>query len=134
MDGLGYDTLALAQHREDLVVSLLMSMFRGGGMRTMGANVPADAGTKRLIRPLCLVPESLVVEAAGRLSLPKFKKCPYIEKVDHEGDRQFIRDLLGDLEGRFPGVAHAILKSMTDVRVQHLLDTRHLDCLREAES
>jgi len=127
MDRLGYGTLALAQHREDLVASLLMSMFRGGGMRTMGANVPADAGTKRLIRPLCFVPEELIVEAAAKMRLPKFSKCPYIDKVDGQGDRQFVRNLMDDLDSRFPGVSHAILKSMTDVRVKHLLDSRYLE-------
>ena len=127
MDRLGYGTLALAQHREDLVASLLMSMFRGGGMRTMGANVPADGGTKRLIRPLCFVPEELIVEAAETMRLPRFKKCPFIDEVDRQGDRQFVRNLMEDLEERFPGVSHAILRSMTDVRVEHLLDNRYLE-------
>lgn len=126
MDRLGFGTLALGQHRDDLVASLLMSLFRGGGVRTMGPNVPADGGRKRLIRPLCLVPEELIVETADRMRLPVLKKCLYIEDVDDEGDRQFVRDLVRDLDSRFPGVSHAILTSMADVRVEHLLDTRYL--------
>jgi len=127
MDRLGYRTLALAHHCEDLVVSLLMSMFRGGGMKTMGPNVPADGGTKRLIRPLCKVTKELIAEAAREMQVPVFGKCPYITQINRGGDREFLKNLLRDLNSRFPGIAQAILRSMGDVRIKHLLDTRYLD-------
>jgi len=130
MDRLGCRTLALGHNREDLVASLLISMFRGHGLKTMAPNVPADKGSKRLIRPLCLVPEPLIVQAAQEMNLPTLRKCPFIQKVDQDGDRQFVRNLLQSLDARFLNVAQAILTSMADVRCEHLLDRRYLDRMK----
>ena len=45
-DRLGCNVIALGQQLDDLCASLLMALFRGGGLKTMGPNVPADASTK----------------------------------------------------------------------------------------
>lgn len=76
-----------------------MSLFRGNGLKTMGAHVPADAGSKRLIRPLCYVPKSLVHEAALDLGFPEVKSCPYLHLLDETGDRAYLHRLLADLGG-----------------------------------
>jgi tRNA 2-thiocytidine biosynthesis protein TtcA len=117
--------IALGQHLDDLCVTLLMSLFRGGGLKTMGPNVPADHGRKRLIRPLCWVPESLIRDAAVRFRFPRIESCDYHSQLE-AGDRAFLREELNRLDARFPGVRHAMLHGLRDVRVAHLLDRRYL--------
>ena len=129
-DRLGCNKIALGQQLDDLAVSLLMSLFRGNGLKTMGPHVPADAGTKRLIRPLCYVPKSLVHEAAVDFGFPVVKSCPYLHVLDETGDRAFILRLLGDLDGHFPNLRQSILASLKRVEPDHLLDPRFIGCLK----
>jgi tRNA 2-thiocytidine biosynthesis protein TtcA len=129
-DRLGCNKIALGQQLDDLVASTLMSLFRGHGLKTMGPHVPADAGSKRLIRPLCYVPKTLVHEAALEFAFPTVKSCPYLHLLDESGDRAFILRLLEDLDGHFPNLRQNILASLKCVETEHLLDTRFLGCLR----
>lgn len=125
-DRLDCNSLALGQQLDDLCVSLLIALFRGGGLKTMGPNVPADAASKRLIRPLCLIPKSRIHEFALIADYPRIKSCPYERQLQESGDRAFIGQLLKDLEARFPDIKSAMLHGMGDVRLAHLLDLRYL--------
>lgn len=125
-DAVPANVIALGHHLDDLCASFLMSLFRGGGLKTMGPHVSADSGTKRLIRPLCLVSRRLIEEAARDLHLPRFGECDYHDRVREHGDREFVERLLGELDERFPGVRHAMLRSLSDLRPAHLLDVRFL--------
>ena len=125
MDELGCNKLALGQHLDDLCASFLISLFRGGGLKTMGPNVPADGGKYRLIRPLWGCRKALIHEAALSFGLPKVRSCPYEERL-REGDRHFMGELIAQLEERFPDVVAAMRHSMGDLRPAHLLDRRFL--------
>jgi tRNA(Ile)-lysidine synthase TilS/MesJ len=96
----------------------------------MGPNVPADAASKRLIRPLCLVAKDRIHRIAQMAQYPKLKSCPYEQKLQQDGDRFFLEQLLRQLEPRFRDVKSAMLHCMSDVRLAHLLDTRYLDYLQ----
>ena len=129
-DKLQCNKIALGQQLDDLCVSLLIALFRGGGLKTMGPNVPADAASKRLIRPLCLVAKDRIHEIAQIANYPKFKSCPYEQKLQQDGDRFFLEQLLRQLEPKFRDLKSAMLHCMSDVRLAHLLDTRYLDFLQ----
>lgn len=120
--------LALGQHLTDLCTSFLMSVFRGGGIKTMGPNVPADGGNARLIRPLWSVTKSQIHQVAVPFDFPKIRSCPYEESLRQDGDRYYIEELIRNLEkeGRFPDLQAAMRKSMGDIRLGHLLDKKHL--------
>jgi tRNA 2-thiocytidine biosynthesis protein TtcA len=124
---LNCNKLVLGQHLDDLCVSLLMSLFRGGGLKTMGPHVAADSGRKQLIRPLCLAPKALLVRAAAEFNLPEAPDCPYKEQLKAEGDRAYLETLLTRLEVKFPAIRQTMLHSMGDLRPEHLLDPRFLD-------
>ena len=130
---LSCNKLALGQHLDDLCVSFLMSLFHGGGLKTMGPNVPADGGNARLIRPLWGLRKPAIHEAAELFGFPKPQSCPYQGLLDERGDRHFLEQLLQDLETRFPHLHEAMRKSLRDLRPQHLLDPRFLDCLKPQE-
>lgn len=125
-DRLGCNVLVLGQHLDDLCVSLLMSLLRGNGLKTMGPHVRADHGRKRLIRPLCQVPERLLIEAAREFAFPDFGVCDYLPAITAHGDRAALERLLADLDHSFPGVRHHMLQSMRNLQPGHLLDTRFL--------
>lgn len=123
---LGCGKLALGQHLDDLCASLLLSLFRGGGIRTMGPNVPADSGKMRVIRPLCLVTEASTRQMAVLAEYPDFGRCGYEDQVDAEGDRAFLENLIDGLGDRFGNIRKHLLHSMSDLRPGHLLDPRYL--------
>ena len=116
--------IALGHHRDDLCVTFLMNLLRGGGLRTMGPNVPADAGRRRVIRPLCYAPKSLIETVAESLGFPADEKCPHAARLEARGDRAYLEKLLEELESRFPGAGNAFLHSLADLRPDHLLDRR----------
>ena len=126
-DRLGCNKIALGQQLDDLCVSMLMALFRGGGLKTMGPNVAADAGTKRLIRPLCMLSKERIRKFSAKMAYPRVRSCPFHERLLAEGDRHYLEKLLEQLEGRFQNVRGAMLKGMGDVRLAHLLDKRYLD-------
>ena len=123
-DELNCNKIALGHHRDDLCVTFLMNLFRGAGLKTMAPNVSADAGSKRVIRPLCYAPKSLVELAAEGFYFPPMNRCDYAEQLKTTGDRAKAERLLIELESRFPGAGKQMLRSMSDLRPDHLLDPR----------
>jgi len=124
-DKLNCNKIALGQQLDDLCASLLLSLFRGGGLKTMGPNVPADSGSKRLIRPLCTIHKSQIHEFAQIMEYPQIRSCPYQDRLKEDGDRAFLENLLQSLGQHFGDVKGAMLNSMGDIRLAHLLDTRY---------
>ncbi|MBC8207475.1 MAG: tRNA 2-thiocytidine(32) synthetase TtcA [Kiritimatiellales bacterium] len=129
-DELNCNKLVLGHHRDDLCVSLLMSLFRGKGIKTMSPNIAADSGTKRLIRPLCYAPKKLIEESAGAFDFPNIGNCDYSEQLDQDGDRATLERLFHTLEETFPNIGKSMLHSMGDLRPETLLDKRFLDHLK----
>ncbi len=125
---IGANKLVLGHHRDDLCVSLLMGLFRGTGLKTMGPNVPGDAGRLRVIRPLCYAPKDLIETAAAPFGFPDLGKCDYSDALEHAGDRARLERLLKELEPEFPSLGKNMLHSLQDIRPGYLLDKKYLDC------
>lgn len=117
--------LVLGHHRDDLCVSLLMGLFRGSGLKTMGPNVKGDGGKLRVIRPMCFAPKDLIERAAEQFQFPDIGTCDYSDQLDKSGDRAKIERLLKTLETDFPNIGKHMLHSMKDVRPDYLLDPQH---------
>ena len=118
---LNCNRLALGQHLDDIVISFLMSVCRGQGLSTMSPVVePKKKGQPTIIRPLALVPESVIAEYAGTLDLPDTGKCIYKEQLN-SGDRKFFKDILKDLEERIPDIRSNVARSLKKVESDHLL-------------
>ncbi|MDZ8120447.1 ATP-binding protein [Pontiella agarivorans] len=120
------DKLVLGHHRDDLCVSLLMGLFRGTGLKTMGPNVSGDGGKLRVIRPMCYAPKDLIESAAEPFDFPDLGNCDYAEQLETSGDRARLERLLKTLETDFPGLGKSMLHSMKDLRPGHLLDKKYL--------
>ncbi|QBG46648.1 tRNA 2-thiocytidine(32) synthetase TtcA [Verrucomicrobia bacterium S94] len=124
---IGAGKLVLGHHRDDLCTSLLMGLFRGTGLKTMGPNVPGNAGKLRVIRPMCYAPKSLIETAAESFDFPDLGQCDYSEQLDRTGDRARLERLLKTLESDFPNLGKSMLRSMKDIRPGHLLDRDYLN-------
>jgi tRNA 2-thiocytidine biosynthesis protein TtcA len=89
----GYNSLALAQHLDDLAESFLMSAFHGGQLRTMKAHYRNDAGDLRIIRPLVYARERQTAEFARAAKLPVIRdNCPACFRMPTQ--RQHMKELL----------------------------------------
>jgi len=118
--------LALGQHFDDIATSFLMSLFRGQGLTTMGPNVAAKTKEHvRVIRPFALVPESLIVRCRDEFELPEAGACRYEERLA-DGDRAYFRGLLDTLSERIPNLRSQMLRSLSNLQPEYLLDPRFL--------
>lgn len=107
----GYGVLVLAQHLDDLAESLLMSLFRGGQLRTMKAHYRNDAGDLRIIRPLVYARERQTAAFAQAAGLPVVPdSCPAC--FDMPTERERIKRLLAAEEAVNPQVFQSMLHAM----------------------
>jgi tRNA(Ile)-lysidine synthase TilS/MesJ len=107
----GYNVLALAQHLDDLAESLLMSLFRGGQLRTMKAHYRNDVGDLRIIRPLVYARERQTAAFAKSGGLPEVPdSCPAC--FDMPTERERMKRLLAAEEAENPQVFQSMLHAM----------------------
>ena len=113
--------LALGQHLDDIVSSMLISLCRGQGVTTMAPKVqPDDPEHPVIIRPLALVPEALIVEYTSTLDLPKAGICRYREQLQ-QGDRVYFKGVIDELSRYIPDLRSNIAHSLSKVETDHLL-------------
>ncbi len=114
--------VALGHHREDLIETLLLNIFFSGQIKSMPPRLVADDGQHEVIRPLAYVPEVELVELARAHAFPVVP-CRLCGSQD--GQRKFIKGLLGELSGHSRHIRGNILQALTQVHLTHLLDGRH---------
>jgi len=121
----GYTALALGQHADDIVESLLLSAFHNGALRTMKACYAVDGGL-RVIRPLAGARERATRDFAYAAGLPVIPdNCPACFSAPKQRAR--VKQLLRR-EGRtFPNLFSSLLAAS-----QPLLDARVPPLLRAA--
>jgi tRNA(Ile)-lysidine synthase TilS/MesJ len=81
---------------------------------------PKKAGQPTVIRPLALVPESVIAAYAETLDLPGAGNCIYKQQLQ-SGDRMFFKEMLKDLEKRIPDIRSNVARSLKKVEIDHLL-------------
>ena len=113
--------LALGQHLDDIISSMLISLCRGQGVTTMAPRViPDDPGNPVIIRPLALVPEALVAQCAEDFGIEVGGICRYKEQLE-AGDRVYFKNLISQLAGHIPDLRSNIAHSLQKVEIDHLL-------------
>ena len=120
--GMGCSKIALGHHRDDLIESLLLSMFFAGKMRSMPPKLRADDGRNTVIRPLCFSAEADIAAFARSAEFPIIPcdLCGTQENLQ----RRRVKRLLSDVERDHPGVRASIFAAMGNVMSAHLLDAR----------
>jgi tRNA 2-thiocytidine biosynthesis protein TtcA len=114
--------IALGHHRDDLIESLLMSMFFTGKLRSMPPRLRSDDGRNVVIRPLCYAIEADIASFAEEKKFPLIPcdLCGSQENLQ----RKRVKAMLTQLESEHPGVRASLLGAMGNVMPEHLLDPR----------
>lgn len=107
---LGCNKVAYAHHREDLIETMLLSLFYEGRFYAFSPYTYLDRMDLTVIRPLMLIPEADIKGFQNKYKLPVCKNpCP----VDGHTKREYVKKLTKQWEHENPGVKsrlfHAIL-------------------------
>ena len=116
----GYNKIALGHHRDDLIRSLLMSIFYSGEIASMPPKLLSDNKKHIVIRPLAYCQEKDIITYA------KERKYPIIPcnlcGAQQNLARVRIRKLIDALSEENPKIPSNILSAMSHVRKSQLMD------------
>ena len=105
----GFHKVALGHHYDDAVETFFLSLFYEGRLSCFHPVTYLDRADVTQIRPLLYVSENMVREAAQRLALPVVHNpCP----ADGNTKRQEVKDLIAELEERYPKLKEYVFSSM----------------------
>ncbi len=106
---LGCNKIALGHHQDDILHTALMNQLFQGRFGTMPAMLAMRKMPLKLIRPLCMVPETDIRQYALLRGYQKQQKlCPY----EHDTRRTDIRKLFEELERMNPEVRFSLWNAL----------------------
>lgn len=120
---LGCNKIALGHHFDDVIETIVMSMFYGAEMRTMmpklhSTNFPG----MELIRPLYMVRENAITAWSRYNSLEFIRcACSVTDGTDCGSKREEIKALLAQLRKINPQIDHNIFRSAENVNLETVL-------------
>ena len=115
----GCNKIALGHHMDDILETLLMNMTYQGAFSTMPPKLVMRKFDMTIIRPMCLVHESDLIELAELHSYRKqVKNCPY----ESQSSRSEVKGILKQLEALSPEARYSMWTSMTNVQEELLPD------------
>ncbi len=120
-EDMGCTKIALGHHADDLIETLVMNFFFSGRLASMPPILHSDDGRNTVIRPLALVPESLIIDYATTREFPVVQcGCPSCGLPAQK--RQVIKRMLASLEQENPQIKTHMLASLRNVVPDHLMD------------
>ncbi|GAB4223430.1 MAG: tRNA 2-thiocytidine(32) synthetase TtcA [Francisella sp.] len=119
------DKIILGHHRDDLIQSLLMSIFYQGQIKSMPPKFITQDRENTVIRPMIYVQEKDLITFAKEENFPIIpcNLCGSQENLK----RQKVKKLIQDLAMENPKVPSNILNSLANVLPSHLMDKRLFD-------
>ncbi|MBQ0047724.1 MAG: adenine nucleotide alpha hydrolase family protein [Prevotellaceae bacterium] len=113
----GFNKIAFGHHNDDILTTLLMNMTFDGAFSAMPPKLAMQHYPLTIIRPLCLVHEKMIAEAAQELNFRKQKAtCPY-EEVTRRAEMQ---NLLNQLLATHPEARYSLWRSMMNIKAEQL--------------
>ncbi len=105
----GFNKVALGHHMDDVIETLLMSLFYEGRIHTFAPRSYLTRSEVTVIRPLIYVAEDDITRIGQRLSLPIIiNRCP----ADGKTTRSEIKDLLTTLSKDNPRIKERIMSGI----------------------
>ncbi len=106
---LGYNKIAYAHHKDDIVETMMMSLIYEGHFYSFPPITHLDRTNLTVIRPLMYVSEADVKGFCRKYQLPVVKSpCP----ADGYTKRQYVKDLLRKLNLENPGVKERMFSAI----------------------
>ena len=115
----GCNKIALGHHMDDILETLLMNMTYQGAFSTMPPKLVMRKFDMTIIRPMCLIHESDLLELAEIRNYRKqVKNCPY----ESGSSRSDMKGVLKQLESMNPEARYSLWGSMTNIQTDLLPD------------
>ncbi len=116
----GFNKVALGHHRDDLISSLLMSIFYNGEVRSMPPKLLSDDKNQILIRPLSYCQEKDIAEYAKLKNFPIIP-CNLCGSQENLA-RKKVKRLIDQLALDNPKIPSNMLSALQQVRPSQLMD------------
>ena len=111
MKAKGVNKIAYAHHKDDVVDTMMMSLIYEGRFHTFAPVTYLDRTDLHVIRPLIYMNEVDVIGFVNKNNIPVVKSpCP----VDKHTKREYVKDLLKDLNRENPGVKQRMFTAIKD--------------------
>ena len=105
----GCNKIAYAHHEDDVVETMMLSLFYEGRLHTFSPVTHLDKTDLTVIRPLIYMQESEVIGFVHKYQIPVVKSpCP----ADGHTRREYVKELLGKLNRENPGVKDRIFTAI----------------------
>ncbi len=121
----GFRKIALGHHRDDLIRTLLMSIFYTGDIRSMPPKLLTDDKRHIVIRPLVYCQEADIIEYAKEQAFPIIP-CNLCGSQENLA-RQRMKVLIDNLAKENPKIPSNMLHALSNVRGSQLMDKKLMD-------
>ncbi len=112
-----FNKLALGHHLDDAIETLLMNMMYQAEISALPPKLDMFDGELTIIRPMIESKESLIVNYSKSLNIkPMSKTCPF----EKQSKRQFVKDLLSQVESHYDRAKNNIFISMSNINRKYL--------------
>lgn len=116
----GFNKVVLGHHRDDLITTLLMSIFYNGAVKSMPPKLINDAKDLLLIRPLAYCQEADIAQFSLLKAFPIIP-CNLCGTQDNL-QRQSIKSLIHKMAKTNPKIPSNILSALGNVKPSQLMD------------
>ena len=113
----GANKIALGHHRDDLIDTLMMSMFYEGRMSTFAPKSYLDRTGLTLIRPMLYIKECDLTSYSKNLPVLK-SECP----ANKATKREEVKTIINDINKKIPGVRDMLFTALTHPDRYNLFD------------
>lgn len=120
-----FNKIALGHHRDDLITTLLMSIFYNGEIKSMPPKLLSDNQKNIVIRPLVYCQENDIREFAKLMEFPIIP-CNLCGSQENLA-RVRIKKLINDLAQENPKIPSNMLHALQSVKPSQLMDKRLWD-------
>lgn len=121
----GFNKIALGHHRDDLITTLLMSMFFNGAIKSMPPKLLNDKKDLVVIRPLALCQEKDIAQLA---LLKRFPIIPCnLCATQANLQRQCVKQLIEKMALTNPKIPSNLLNALSNVKPSQLMDKQLWD-------
>ncbi len=115
---LGCSKIAFGHHKDDIVETLLLNMIYSREISTMPPKLAVFQGKYHIVRPMMYIEEELVKKYALERGITALEQeCP----TAGNSKRQYVKELLAQLEQDVKGARENLFASMKRVKVDYLL-------------
>lgn len=112
---LGCNKIAYAHHKDDVIETMVMSLFYEGRFHSFSPKTYLDRMELTVIRPMIFVAEVDVIGFKNKYQLPVCKNpCP----MDGYTKRQYVKDLLKELQKDQPHLKDCLFRAVLDGNIK----------------